>query len=603
METCNATEMELAKLTDVEISRTPVGVSFFNKNGSKLIIMKTPEGSIRACENICKHQGGTFIKSDDIEDIGKNIVKCVRHYWKLDCETFTYVNPPNIHKQDEIRVEPVLDADGGVRFLKSTALYPWSDIQPYLDLQTEELAVTYLSHACMEFKLGERLLVSDPWLTGPAFLRGWWLSHKPPEDAIERVCKADAIWISHSHSDHLNIPTLRLIATRKPDILIFVADLAQPVIKAEIITELGLTNVQIVPIGKWQPFGDHARFMINGDNTLPEIDTWILIEYKGHRIVNFVDCSAPSSFQLPNINIDLLLTDFASGASGFPSCFSEMHGEDKIICIADSKRKMFLRKLGDLAKLTNAKSYFPVAGYFTAAHPSDADVNRLNKQNSPQEAIHYISDHHSSIKTWLPFPGGTFDLATLSGPPSPPEIAFLETNWNFNEYVGRIERESAQMMTSMDSIIEYFKRVGFCDYELILHVIETNETFDNVVREFYVDFSPKNAAVVSTKRIEGRNYFRMRVRSTSFRYVLHKFLSWDDLYIGFQARFKVEPDIYHFKFLNHFSNIKNYESKEDTNLKQIHTDSVSDGHFPEYALLCAVLICVVSVALYRFWFF
>lgn len=63
--------------------------------------------------------------------------------------------------------------------------------------------VTYLSHACMELQLGERRLMFDPWLRGPAFARGWWLLHEPPADALDRMCAADLIYISHMHSDHL----------------------------------------------------------------------------------------------------------------------------------------------------------------------------------------------------------------------------------------------------------------------------------------------------------------------------------------------------------------------------------------------------------------
>ena len=36
--------------------------------------------------------------------------------------------------------------------------------------------------------------------SGPAFLRGWWLLHEPPADCLERLAKADAIYISHLHS-------------------------------------------------------------------------------------------------------------------------------------------------------------------------------------------------------------------------------------------------------------------------------------------------------------------------------------------------------------------------------------------------------------------
>lgn len=55
----------------------------------------------------------------------------------------------------------------------------------------------------MELKLGETCMVFDPWLIGPAFARGWWLLHEPPSDWLERVCRADLIYISHMHSDHL----------------------------------------------------------------------------------------------------------------------------------------------------------------------------------------------------------------------------------------------------------------------------------------------------------------------------------------------------------------------------------------------------------------
>jgi len=55
----------------------------------------------------------------------------------------------------------------------------------------------------MALSLGGVRVVFDPWLTGPAFARGWWLLHQPPPDAWERLFSADFIYISHIHSDHL----------------------------------------------------------------------------------------------------------------------------------------------------------------------------------------------------------------------------------------------------------------------------------------------------------------------------------------------------------------------------------------------------------------
>lgn len=41
----------------------------------------------------------------------------------------------------------------------------------------------------------------------------------------------------------------------------------------------------------------------------------------GHKILNTVDCTRPNGGKLPE-NVDLMMSDFAGGASGFPMTFS-----------------------------------------------------------------------------------------------------------------------------------------------------------------------------------------------------------------------------------------------------------------------------------------
>uniref|UniRef100_A0A4W5MNA2 Cytidine monophospho-N-acetylneuraminic acid hydroxylase n=1 Tax=Hucho hucho TaxID=62062 RepID=A0A4W5MNA2_9TELE len=66
---------------------------------------------------------------------------------------------------------------------------------------------------------------------------------------------------------------------------------------------------------------EHLRFMILKDEVHPEMDTCIIVEYKGHMILNTVDCTRPNYGRLPD-NVDLMMSDFAGGASGFPMTFS-----------------------------------------------------------------------------------------------------------------------------------------------------------------------------------------------------------------------------------------------------------------------------------------
>lgn len=42
--------------------------------------------------------------------------------------------------------------------------------------------------------------------------------------------------------------------------------------------------------------------------------------FAGHMILNTVDCTRPNGGRLPE-NVDLMMSDFAGGASGFPVTF------------------------------------------------------------------------------------------------------------------------------------------------------------------------------------------------------------------------------------------------------------------------------------------
>ena len=180
-----------------------------------------------ACRNYCKHQGGRF--NIDIESADQCIVKCTKHGWKLDVSTMTYTNPPNSFIQDQLAVHE--DTDSGELFLyEKRPPQPWElDERPKKAIVPGEVTITYITHACMELKFNNFTMFFDPWLTGPAFLRGWWLLHEPPADCLDRLAKADAIYISHLHSDHLSYETLELLCEKRSDIPIYVGDLSTPV--------------------------------------------------------------------------------------------------------------------------------------------------------------------------------------------------------------------------------------------------------------------------------------------------------------------------------------------------------------------------------------
>ncbi|XP_034528985.1 cytidine monophosphate-N-acetylneuraminic acid hydroxylase isoform X1 [Notolabrus celidotus] len=527
------------------------------EDGKCFIIYKSDDG-IKACKNQCKHQGGLFIK--DIEDLDGRTVKCTKHNWKLNVSSMEYVNPPDSFLQDELEVETL--EDGGLQLVELSPVDPWlTDPREPQELQEGEVKVTYLTHACMELQLGQKRFMSDPWLMGPAFARGWWLLHEPPEDSLDRLCAADLVYISHMHSDHLSFPTLKVLSDRRPDMPIYVGDTSRPVFWYLEQSQVKLTNINVVPFGIWQNIDEHLRFMILMDGVHPEMDTCIIVEYKGHMILNTVDCTRPNGGRLPE-KVDLMMSDFAGGASGFPMTFCGGKYSDswKAEFIKNERRKLLNYK-ATLVKTLEPKIYCPFAGYFVEAHPSDRYIKETNHKNSAEDLNALINKLAPEIKTWTPKPGAVLDLglalrdptnsAAITDPPAGAKI--YKDSWDFGLYVDELNSTIHCEIFKHQSWIQfYYKWAGFKNYNLVVRVTETDENFEPLTNgyDYLVDFM--DLTFPNKRPDREHSYLEVKNRIGVMRsMVLHGRL-WDDLYIGFQNRISRDPDIYHHKFWNHF---------------------------------------------------
>ncbi|XP_029969792.1 cytidine monophosphate-N-acetylneuraminic acid hydroxylase [Salarias fasciatus] len=550
---------ELLSLGPSEVGSLNDGVNFRKnpEDGKCYIIYKSGEG-IRACKNQCKHQGGLFIK--DIEDLDGRTVKCTKHNWKLNVSTMKYVNPPDSFLQDELEVE--VSDDGGLRLLELNPVDPWlADPRTPLELQEGEVKVTYLTHACMELQLGGKRLMFDPWLKGPAFARGWWLLHEPPEDALDRMCAADLIYISHMHSDHLSYPTLKVLSERRPDMPIYVGDTSRPVFWYLEQSQVKLTNINVTPFGVWQNIDDHLRLMILMDGVHPEMDTCIIVDYKGHMILNTVDCTRPNGGRLPH-NVDLMMGDFAGGASGFPMTFyGGKYTESWKEQFIRNERKKLLNYKSDLVRSLQPRIYCPFAGYFVEAHPSDRYIKDTNIKNSPVSLNELINRTAPDIKTWTPKPGAVLDLglalrdpsnsAAITDPPAGAKI--YKDSWEFSLYVDELNRAISSAIFKHPGWIQfYYTWAGFANYNLVVRMVETDDAFEPVAAgyDYLVDFL--DLSFPSSRPDREHSYLEIKNRMGVMRHVVLHGGLWDDLYIGFQNRISRDPDVYHHKFWNHF---------------------------------------------------
>ena len=502
-------------------------------DSGSVIVWVNENGEIRATRNRCGHQGAKFGGASGC------MLTCPHHGWQLDLSQMVYTNPTNKQVQPELKVEWI-SVDVLSIFEEDSDL-PWLNSQPRGLLKPGELTIRFLAHASAEFTMGDFTLITDPWLIGPAFLRGWWLSHQPPVDWLDRLVNSDAIYISHNHSDHLNPATLTLLAESTVNVRFVVPPFADIVSRLQ---KFGFGNIDVVPFGSWFPFGDEGRLILLEDKTTRN-DSGLFLEYKGHRILNIVDSHNLNDGILPD-NIDVLLSNFASGASGFPVCWGHLYSEEEIEKIVRNNRSRRLRKVVTTAQDTHARFVVPFAGYFTEAHPADADIRRMNIKNTPEEVVAAVQNQ-TTARGWIPTSNAVFDLATEEVTTG--ATAIETPNYDFERWLAPIATaRNFPPLQNQRGILDYFEWAGFRG-NLILDIFETSEDFRTIERRTTVDF--RGPWLVGGEFDPSINYEKMLVRTDIFRYVLQHGLSWEEISIGFNARFSRSPNIYNMDFWSH----------------------------------------------------
>eukprot|EP00161_Ancyromonas_sigmoides_P003252 TRINITY_DN1301_c1_g2_i1.p1 TRINITY_DN1301_c1_g2~~TRINITY_DN1301_c1_g2_i1.p1 ORF type:complete len:581 (-),score=171.41 TRINITY_DN1301_c1_g2_i1:43-1749(-) len=543
-------------------------VAFVSVEGTQVVLRKDDDSDVgfRAVLNKCHHKGGTFLR--DVEDLGEGlgcVLTCSNHGWKLDLDSMEYVNPDNGIVQESLVVEDTDEADPGSTFVfhRFTPADPWGELRPRAPLERGEMTLQFYAHACVEVKCGEASLFTDPWLVGPTFETGWWLAHVPPQDWLERLAATSVIYISHQHSDHLNIHTLKRLAEVNPDVPIAIADFVSRECD-ELLALSGMRNVVRIPFGTWHPFGRDARLMILRDSYLSDLDTSILIDYKGHLVVNTVDCCRPNAERLP-VDIDLLLTDFAGASSSFPHCWAEMWDEETIRARGKTNVQKLKHKTVTLAKITKPRLYVPFAGYIKI---DDGIASALAVQNDPESVAAAVERALPGTKTWVPQPGGIVDIPTgevlIPGPdrgggiaPFPPQDA--------EQYMGPYVDALADPRAATDAFIDEYIAWAFGSGEhelrdnLIVHIVELDEDSRavksprTVVREWMIDLATGER--VSNRPPREHKYLRLKTKASLMRYVMLHKRNWETFELGSTASFFREPDVYNLKFWLHVKHL------------------------------------------------
>jgi CMP-N-acetylneuraminate monooxygenase len=514
--------------TEIDLNLLQIGV---NSIKNHFVVLDDNRNIISVVDKTCDHAGGRLIHK------GNNAV-CPMHGWMLDLYTLKYQDS-HIHKTcvEYSLIEDKLLIPDKESYLKN----PFKDYCGDLAIN-----LRYLNHATIAISFSGITLITDPWLFGPAFMTGWWLDQTSTEDSIEILKSADYIFISHNHPDHLHAETLEIVSKDKN---IIVGNFSSKSTE-KYLKSLGFRNVNPMEFNFIYQIADNFQFSILKSGDFRD-DSGLYLNLNGVEILLTVDANILNSLVLPR-NIELLLTSFAGGASGFPLCF-ENYEIDQKLTVLDRNRTAIRASVAGYLKATSPKYYMPYAGMFKEKAGRDSFILDNNLKNSPIDYEQMVS--RIGINYVEPLRNVLYVLTRTGLKLKELDVAYLQED-NTTLYIENLKNN---FRYDANVIIDYMKGSGYIGKQ-ILYIIPCNDDFSQVLNDIvYCNFDTQIFKIVCERdiilEVPDFRVMKLNVRQEVFAAIILNRLPWEDFSIGFQMRIHRYPNSYESDFWFHFTNV------------------------------------------------
>ena len=514
--------------TVIDINNFNIGI---NSIKNHFVVLDEEKQVIQVVDKICDHAGGKLILKGDY-------AVCPMHGWSLNLRTMKY--------QDSHTVKRGVDyfIDNGKLVIPDKVCYL---VNPFKsDLSETEVEFRFLNHAALSITYKEITLVTDPWLFGPAFMTGWWLDHPSAEDSIKILKNADFVIISHNHPDHLHSETLELLDKDKK----FIVGDFNSKSTEKYLRSLGFNNIDSFEFGVIYQIKENFQFSIFKSGDFRD-DSGLYLNIGGVEILLTVDANILNSLKLPR-NIDLLLTSFAGGASGFPLCFDNYDFIQKSSVI--ERNKMSIKaSVAAYLRTTLPKFYMPYAGMFKEKAHRDSFIRENNLKNSVYDYKKMVNQYGSNFVD--PKRNLSYTLTKNSLITKEINISYLpedDINFYLDNYKKSFKYES-------DRIIKYMSNSGY-HAKQFLYILPVDDDFTKVVNDIiFCNFNTQEFKVVLESdivlEVPDFRVMKLYVRQEIFASIVENKLPWEDFSIGFQMRILRSPNSYESEFWYHFTNI------------------------------------------------
>ena len=515
-----------------------------NFNGTlslKDLIVNKKENEVKIYDRVCDHAGGRLITNNNEEVI------CTLHKWRFNPEKGTY-NSDNV-KKNELTFNKKNESTYEVELQNKSIVLPEFK-------SDKDIEIKFLNHASLMVTTADFKFVTDPWLTGSAFSTGWWLKYKSPDNWVEDLNSCDFLFISHTHPDHLHPETLSFV---DKNIEILIADFDSQSTE-NYLRSLGFNN--IIKLKHDESLIDHDKeiyFSVLKSGDFRD-DSGLLMKYGKFSSLFNVDSNYLNYFQLPK-SLTVVASSFAGGAGAYPVCFDDLNETQKS---KGQQTKINSLKVltSKLIEKTSPDYFMPYAGFFEEKAKRDIYIKDMNKKNTIKDYDAFESKYNLKVlnltlRNKFLFSG---DILIKSELIHDKEIMLNDEQTEL--VISEFKKEN--QLLDDTHISQYFKASNFYeDLNLIISLTDDNfnENDKAILVEFSKDEDPKvnfnfyEKDLLKVYESNNKNTLKLKIRKEAFVFAIKNLEPWENITIGFQARFTRFPDVYNSKFWHHFTDI------------------------------------------------
>lgn len=483
------------------------------------------QNKYKLVSSICPHQGGAVEYSID-----KECFVCPIHQWEFDKNTGIMINS----KSTGLKSYEILEKEGKlyVDIVRETTVNRKKKIHDYPIIKLH-------AHACVELIHDDFHLLCDPWLEGPAFL-GSWIQY-PSSNVSIKDLKPNAIWISHEHSDHFHIPTLKEIDKNIP---IYIPAFPNGRMEKE-LEKLGFKNINIMPWGQKVNIDKNITITTYEPSSLWN-DALVLIEVGTFKFLNLNDAGINHHIAKLIGPVHAIASSFSPGASGYPLTWEHLSGNQKTTIMFNNK-KGILKMLEQAAEIYGATYIFPFASHFTLWKPEHRKYKELLLRNTVADVEEYFKDKPYKVIDILP--GGVWDTYT----DNVRNITLLsqeEQILTSCEKMDSSQEYHLEDRLNKEKLAEYFLNLNnipemiFCeDLTCTVHTVFEHEFI------YTLHFKIQQGILEIVKEfVDVPPNITMKIPGEIMKYIIENNGSWDEATIGYWCEFSRNPDVYHADF-------------------------------------------------------